>query len=812
MAAWGGGHEKCDQAHNPTELTHPNCVPKNSIRDFETSFRSTIDSMNKNGFDSTKGLVPVIPVGNVFFAINGAHRIGAAIATKNLVCVEKVNLPEHNWDENFFRKKNVPNSDIIMRYWANLDKKMIAIIINPKAVVLASKMEKVRKIIADCSDTKSIIFEKNLPVDSGRMQGVLSMAYSDEKWFKNLELETYASGFLTERNPTCKIFVIHGTQEHMKNCKLRIRNVFDFKPSGDFKKSCHIGDNHAQHLRMINYVLSDNNNKRIGQVIKAYKPEYVWNIINSDTSIQSNINWLGEKTASNAIYSKTIYLNNQGVKSLVQHVFNEKNVQIHVTGDDELKPITVSFFHSNECKHDCLTHIQTIVLAQMTLNDNSIMFLNRHDGNNCKDVAYEVASRLGLKPTVGTFFQFPSDIMIDSGAVMSFFGLRQRTDIDILFQNKIDKTVLGWGNNILIEAHAFNSNKLGNGRAWGEEHISPTRSVNDLFTNPENYGYCHGIKFVSLQQLVHYKTRRGEPNKDDKDVAQIKSFLKDTPPKHFGVKNGNHNKERQLTCSWPPPLYPNKSKTPEKYMKRLTKIQQWAELNKDSVVIYLQSGSLLGMYREGGLIPGDSDIDIRYTVSNEKKQAELFELKLKFISLNALKTWGDHWNGFWYIEPEDINGDFIAEFNKKNLICKPSRSSPLQTHIHTRTEIEYSYGPTWFIRMSFRTTDIDHYIEYVNPKSWWNKDWVKMIQTINKIDSDGNRNVTVGEITEYVKNDGIDIEQYNLQISPRDRCRASRMLNWLLEYDESPYPIENRDKSAINANHPLIKFVECDDI
>ena len=56
----------------------------------------------------------------------------------------------------------------------------------------------------------------------------------------------------------------------------------------------------------------------------------------------------------------------------------------------------------------------------------------------------------------------------------------------------------------------------------------------------------------------------------------------------------------------------------------------------------------------------------------------------------------------------------------KKLICKPSRSSPLQTHIHTRTEIEYSYGPTWFIRMSFRTTDIDHYIEYVNPKSWWN--------------------------------------------------------------------------------------------
>ena len=525
--AWGGGHEKCDRAHNPTQLTHPNCVPKNSIRDFETSFRSTIDSMNKNGFDSTKGLVPVIPVGNVFFAINGAHRIGAAIATKKHVCVEKVNLREHNWDENFFRKKNVPNSDIIMRHWAKLDKKMIVIIINPKAVMLASKMDQVRKIIDDCSDTKSIIFEKNFPVDSGRMQAVLSMAYGDEKWFKNLELEKYASGFLTKRNPTCKFFVIHGTQENMKNCKLRIRKVFDFKPRGNFKKSCHIGDNHAQHLRMINYMLPDKNKKRrIGQVIKTDKPQRVWDTIISDISIQSNIDWSGEKTASNALYSRTIYLNNQGVKSLVQHVFDEKNIPpIYLDSDDQLKPITVSFFGSKQCKQNCLTHIQTIVLAQMTLNDNSIMFLNRHDGKNCKDVAYELASRFGLKPAVGTFFQFPSGIMIDSGAVMSFFGMRKRTDIDILFQNKIDKTVLGWKNNILIEPHAFNSNKIGNGRAWGQEHISPTRSVNDLFTTPENYGYCHGIKFVSLQQLARYKTRRGEPNKDDKDVAQIQNFL-----------------------------------------------------------------------------------------------------------------------------------------------------------------------------------------------------------------------------------------------------------------------------------------------
>ena len=110
----------------------------------------------------------------------------------------------------------------------------------------------------------------------------------------------------------------------------------------------------------------------------------------------------------------------------------------------------------------------------------------------------------------------------------------------------------------------------------------------------------------------------------------------------------------QKECSWPPPLYPNKPKTPLKYIKKLTKIQKWAESNKDSALVYLVSGGLLGMYRQRALISDDSDIDIRYAVSNEKKRAELMTFSESFISLNDMKKWGDHWNGFWYIEPKEI--------------------------------------------------------------------------------------------------------------------------------------------------------------
>ena len=277
-------------------------------------------------------------------------------------------------------------------------------------------------------------------------------------------------------------------------------------------------------------------------------------------------------------------------------------------------------------------------------------------------------------------------------------------------------------------------------------------------------------------------------------------------PTMLGEKCANQIK---ASCSWPPPLYPNKAKTPQKYMKKLTEMQNWAENNKDSL-IYLVRGGLLSMYRDGSLISSDSDIDIRYDVP-QKKKADFLKFKSSKMSLNALKKWGDHWNGFWYINPEDIDKKFIDRFNK-DFICKPPRSSPIQTHIHTRTEIEYTYGPAWFIHMTFKGMVVEKYIDYVKHKDLFNRDWVEMIKTIKKIDADGDSSVTVPEINKYVIQDGIDVKQYDLQISQRHRCRASKMLTWLLKYEKKPYKIKNTDMKAMNGYHPLFDFVECENI
>ncbi|XP_053394329.1 uncharacterized protein LOC123523536 [Mercenaria mercenaria] len=173
---------------------------------------------------------------------------------------------------------------------------------------------------------------------------------------------------------------------------------------------------------------------------------------------------------------------------------------------------------------------ENLILAEMILNPNSIQFMNyAKNASDCKVIAKEVASRSSIASikTLPGICMGRDDVMIDSGTVLGFFGLRKRTDVDLLFLHEVDKALLGNGHGISIQAHAFKNNSISKGRAWGEDHFTDNGATDkwDLFYNPKNYGYCYGIKFVSLKQLVRYKMKRNEPKKDSFDVELINKFL-----------------------------------------------------------------------------------------------------------------------------------------------------------------------------------------------------------------------------------------------------------------------------------------------
>ncbi|XP_045159465.1 uncharacterized protein LOC123524916 [Mercenaria mercenaria] len=173
---------------------------------------------------------------------------------------------------------------------------------------------------------------------------------------------------------------------------------------------------------------------------------------------------------------------------------------------------------------------ENVILAEMILNPNSIQLMNyAKNASDCKVIAKEVASRSSTAPikTLPGIHEGRDDVMIDSGTVLGIFGLRQRTDVDLLFLHKVDKVLLGNDHGISIQAHAFKNNSISKGRAWGEDHFTDNGAMDelDLFYDPKNYGYCYGIKFVSLKQLVRYKLKRNESRKDSFDVKLISKFL-----------------------------------------------------------------------------------------------------------------------------------------------------------------------------------------------------------------------------------------------------------------------------------------------
>ena len=139
----------------------------------------------------------------------------------------------------------------------------------------------------------------------------------------------------------------------------------------------------------------------------------------------------------------------------------------------------------------------------------------------------------------------------------------------------------------------------------------------------------------------------------------------------------------------------------------------------------------------------------------------------------------------------------------------PDRS-PIQTLRHTRTDIETEYGPHWFIRMPWKGMRPAEFFNWAKGPHWAHGAWMSSIKVMKKIDSNTDFQITVKEIDDHVVKEGIDVDQYNQQILPRDRCRAAAMLTYLLNYDKSPHVIQDGDIRHWHGNHTLFTFPQCE--
>lgn len=151
--------------------------------------------------------------------------------------------------------------------------------------------------------------------------------------------------------------------------------------------------------------------------------------------------------------------------------------------------------------HTTDNHEDTIELAKVFLNENSLFFLN--NANPKYWISLRKKVRFSLQNIQKKCELDTDEFIFDGSTSLEAFGLRQANDIDVL---------VGQSSNCEFSR-----------RSHENYH---TKDNLTLIQHPQNYFYFCGYKFITLANLAMFKSNRREP-KDLKDMLLVKNFVKD---------------------------------------------------------------------------------------------------------------------------------------------------------------------------------------------------------------------------------------------------------------------------------------------
>lgn len=181
------------------------------------------------------------------------------------------------------------------------------------------------------------------------------------------------------------------------------------------------------------------------------------------------------------------------IKENVRNIFNIGKHSIHVTDTKE----------------------EALRVAKVVFNENSIHFLNHANPNKYVTTHGKITQfkEFLLKNEVDM-----EDVVLDSGSVLSVYGIRESKDIDY-FVNDNDKV-------------SFYDQECD---CHDEELVYHGVKKAELIYNPDNYFYFNDLKFVSFDQVYAMKKKRaGE--KDSNDCKMMEALIENNVMKKFFAK------------------------------------------------------------------------------------------------------------------------------------------------------------------------------------------------------------------------------------------------------------------------------------
>lgn len=170
------------------------------------------------------------------------------------------------------------------------------------------------------------------------------------------------------------------------------------------------------------------------------------------------------------------------LKRTIRNIFNIGNYSVHSTDEQ----------------------IETVKMLEVLLNKNSIELLNK--GRPDKYIKLNEKIDILIKK-IDYYNLDRESLIIDSGAVLALFGLRDTSDLDYLALSESYDVL----EDEMIENH------INNFRFYGV-------NMEELILNPQNYLVYQGIKFVTLDILKKMKINRNS-EKDLLDIKLIDGFV-----------------------------------------------------------------------------------------------------------------------------------------------------------------------------------------------------------------------------------------------------------------------------------------------
>lgn len=243
-----------------------------------------------------------------------------------------------------------------------------------------------------------------------------------------------------------------------------------------------------------------------------------------------------EKIIPNIVYRKEVKLNPNGAHNLLSQIYYGEewlgNIKNNFRGSQgklvecfkTFNPIRIVVFQTDSLNevlkikdrirdvfnigkhsiHITDTKEEAIRTAKVLFNDNSIHFLNHARPNRYLSTHLKIAK---FKNFILENDLNSQDILLDSGIVLSAYGLRESSDIDYLIND-----------NSRIKIH---DEEL---EGHDEELVFHDKEKDDLIYNPENYFIFNDLKFVSFAQLYKMKKNRNEI-KDVNDCKMMEALI-----------------------------------------------------------------------------------------------------------------------------------------------------------------------------------------------------------------------------------------------------------------------------------------------